>query len=237
MVNTNIRQGMVNDENAVHEDGAVLVSGSFVETIAGIGAVVLAVLGLVGMLPEVLLAVAVIAIGAAFVVESRSIVSRFHVVARNASDIGMDELAVRMTTEFVAGVAGLVLGVVALLGVAPAMILLPIAAIVFGLTLLFGVGVHSRLSELETECGTTHEVTRKIAREAISAGSGVPMLLGVGAIALGILSLVGIAMSMVLTLTAVLAIGGGMFFSGAAMTAGMLGFTQTCEQHEHTANA
>jgi hypothetical protein len=236
MAMTNTKHKMVFETGKGYEGSEVMISGSFVETIAGVGAVALAVLGLLGRLPEVMLTIAVIAIGGAFVVQSRSIVSRFHVLVREMSDLGTDELAVRMTTEFVAGIAGMTLGVLALLGLVPG-VLLPVATVVFGLTLLFGVGAQSGLRELERECGTTHETVRRLAQGVLSAGSSLPMLLGIGAITLGVLSLIGLIAPLVLTLTAALAVGSAMFFSGVAMTARMLGFTRSCEQTDHPAKA
>ncbi|MGD0232264.1 MAG: hypothetical protein ABSC19_18225 [Syntrophorhabdales bacterium] len=207
----------------------ILMGGSLAQTIAGAGAIVLSILGLLGMLPEALLAVSTIAVGAAFLMASGSIASRFNAVltqiTRTTPETG--EMAIGMTTEFISGIAGIALGVLSLLGVVPT-ILLPVAAIMFGFTLLFGVGVQTRLMDLETQCGAAHEMARRVAREAASAGSGIQILLGLGAITLGIVSLVGVV-PFTLTLVAMLSLGGATLFSGAAISARMWGFTRVCE--------
>jgi hypothetical protein len=218
-----------------HEGEALLMGGSLAETIAGAGAIVLSILGLVGILPDALLAVATIAIGGAFILESGSVASRFtwlvRQVARTTLETG--EMAVGMTTEFVGGIAGIALGVLALLGLIPN-ILLPIAAIIFGFTLLFGIGVQARLSDLEMEYNTSHELARRVVREAVSASSGIQILFGLGAVTLGILSLVGIA-PVVLTLVSMLTVGSATLFSGAAISARMWGFTRFHELPSHPA--
>jgi hypothetical protein len=226
---------VVSRRGIAHDSESLIFSGSVIELGVGIGAVILAILGLVGKLPEVLLAVAVIGIGGAFIVKSRSIISRFHVFVRETSDVATDDLALGMTTEFTAGVAGIVLGLLALMGFVPAT-LLSVGAVVFGLTLMIGVGVENSLSEIETACGTSHHRIRKTAKETISAISAVPMLLGISAAVLGILSIVGIVAPTVLMLTAMLAVGGAMVFNGLASTADVLGFTRICEPTEGMAH-
>ncbi len=206
----------------------LLMGGSLAETVVGIGAVVLAILGLVGMYPGVLLAVSIIAIGSAFVLEGSSVASRFDLMTR---EMGWGSEAVGMTTEFIGGVSGIILGVLALLGIVPN-VLLPVAAIVYGVTLLLGAGIQSRLTELEIQCDVTHETTRTVAREALSAASGIRVLFGIGAVTLGILSVVGLAAPVVLTLVAVLAAGSAMLFTGAAASGTIFGITRYCEpQH------
>jgi hypothetical protein len=208
------------------EGEAVLMGGSLAETIAGAGAIVLSILGLVGILPDALLAVSTIAIGGAFILESGSVASRFTWLARQVTRTTFEtgEMAVGMTTEFIGGIAGIALGVLALLGLVPN-ILLPIAAIVFGFTLLFGVGVQARLNDLEMEYNTGHERARRVVREAVSASSGIQILFGLGAATLGILSLVGIAPVM-LTLVSMLIVGAATLFSGAAISARMWGLAR-----------
>jgi hypothetical protein len=236
MEDTGIEKRMVSRKGIGHDSESLVFSGSLIESGVGVGAMILAVLGLVGTLPEVLLAVAVIAIGGAFIVKSRSIISRFHVLAKETSDAATDDLAMGMTTEFAAGVAGIALGILAMMGFVPA-ILLSVSAIVFGLTLMVGVGVENSLSEIETACGETHHRVRRTVGETISAASAVPMLLGISATILGILSLVGLVAPMTLMLIGILAAGGAMAFNGIALTAGVLGFTRVCESAEGLANA
>ncbi len=236
MAHTDVEQGTVINIEKAHQSEKVLLGGSFAETVAGAGAIVLSILGLVGILPESLLAVSMVAMGAAFALESLSIGSRFNWVvrqaARNSFEVG--ELGVGMTTEFIGGAAGIGLGVLSLLGLVPE-ILLPIGAIIFGLTLLSSVGVQARLNDLEMECSPNHEIAGRVTREAVSTSSGIQILFGLGAVTLGILALVGIFAPITLTLVATLTVGGASLFSGAAVSARMWGFARFCKLQAHPA--
>jgi len=222
----------------LHPTEGIVMSGSIAETITGAGAIVLSIIGLVGILPQALLAVATIAIGAAFLMASGSIASRFNwVLSQSIGTTGeAEEVAVGMTTEFVSGIAGIALGVLSLLGLVP-QVLLPVAAIVFGFTLLFGIGPQTRLNDLEMmHSGLTHGMARRVAREAGSAASGILILLGLGAVTLGILSVVGLV-PVTLTLVAMLSLGGATLFNGAAISARMWGLSRFSELPPHAAKA
>ena len=155
------------------------MGGSLVETITGAGAIVVAILGLVGILPEALLAVSTIAIGSAFLMASGFIASRFNRLLTQMPRTTLEtrEMAIGMTIEFVGGVAGIALGVLSLVGLLP-LILLPAAAIVYGFALLFGTGVQARLDDLEAQCNAANESVRRVVRETISAASGIRMVFG-----------------------------------------------------------
>ena len=218
---------------ARHPAEGIVMGGSLAETITSAGAIVVAILALVGLFPEALLAVATIAIGGAFLMAGGAIASRFNrVLARiTRTTLETGEMALGMTIEFIGGIGGIVLGVLSLLGVVPT-ILLPVAAILYGFTLFFGAGIQTRLYDLESRCSAVHEGVSTVVREAISATSGMRVLFGLGAFTLGIVSLVGI-MPVTLTLVAMLSVGGAALFSGTALSARMWGFSSLCEQpHE-----
>ncbi len=209
------------------ETEVVAAGGSLAETIAGAGAIVLSILGLVGVFPDALLGVAAIAVGAAFLLESGAIASRLNSLAgqtARTTAIETGEMGAGMTVQFAGGIAGIALGVLSLLGLTPA-VLLPVAAIVFGFTLLYGMGVQSRINDLEMQHNDVQELTRRVSHEAFAASSGIHALFGLGSVTLGILSLVGLAM-MTLTLTAMLILGASAIFSGAAITARMWGLAR-----------
>lgn len=234
MVHTEIGQGSLIDIEKAHESEKVLLGGSFAETVAGAGAIVLSILGLVGILPESLLAVSIVAMGTGFILQSASIGSRFNWVLRQAARTSFEvgEAGVGMTTEFIGGAAGIGLGVLSLLGLVPN-ILLPIGVIIFGLTLLSSVRVQARLNDLEMECRSGHEIAGRVSREAVSTSSGIQILFGLGAATLGILSLVGVFAPITLTLVATLAVGGASLFSGASLSARMWGFARFCDVQTH----
>jgi hypothetical protein len=202
---------------ASHESMArMAATGSGAEAVAGAGAVVLAILGLAGMLPMILASIAVIAAGAAFLFQGAAVAARHRRLALEAGG-GEIEIEAGMSVEILGGLTGIMLGILALIGIAT-IPLLAISAIVFGGTLLFGSPAIYRASRAEPDA----VVLDVIARETAAGAAGAQALVGIGAITLGILALVGLV-PQTLVLVAVLGIGGAALLSGGALTSKMVG--------------
>jgi hypothetical protein len=200
----------------------VVAGGSMMEALGGLGAVVLTILGLARVYPIDMAAISVIAIGASLLFDGGAIGARFsRLLAATGSDaIGTAELGGGITAEFLGGAAGIVLGLLSLLGMAP-VTLCPVAAIVFGGALLLGSGATARLNVLEITAHTTHARAEAIVREAVTAAAGAQVLTGLAAILLGILALVGFNPS-VMTLVALLCLGASVVLSGSAISGRVL---------------
>ena len=203
----------------VHEQEAtmgIVAGGSIAEVIGGIGAVVLAILGLTGLLPREMAAIATMAVGVGLLLESTAVATRLSELLseteRNLSN--MAKLAGGIGAEFLGGVAGGVLGLLAILGIAP-LILMPIAVIVFGASLLLSSGATYRLDSLASHLGQKALTGAQML--AGVAASGVQVLVGIAGIALGIVALIGIS-SMVLILVGLLSIGAAVLISGGAVS-------------------
>lgn len=191
----------------------VMLGGSTAEAIAGAAAAVLAVLGLLGLLTTTMAAIATIAVGAAFMIEGGSIaarMSRMHNGARYSTVGG------GMTVETLGGATGVVLGVLALIGIEP-WTLMPIAAIVIGGSLRIGAGAADQIESMVHQ----HSPGGESLHQAVNVSSGARVLVGVGAGTLGILALVGISDPVALTLVALLALGAAEFLFGSALGARM----------------
>lgn len=194
-----------------------IATGSAFETLTGLGAVVLAILGLAGVVPLIFAAIGTIAIGVGLLSAGAGVAVRY---ADMASEIGGDPahnaaLSGGMTAEFVAGVAGIALGILALLTVAP-YILTGSAMIVFGAGLLLGAVLMSRVNAVPTQEEQSGQPRSRVAREAVSAAAGTQALVGVGAVVLGILALSAVD-PLTLILVAVLGVGAAMLFGGTAI--------------------
>lgn len=211
-------------ENETRTSMEVVAGGSLTGILAGAGACVLAIVGLAGVFPGYLAAIATIAIGAALVVEGASILARFgELLTETGSErSGEASLEGGMTSETIGGLAVVALGVLALLGVA-SVTLMATALIVLGGALLLGSASNSRLSELRLTTAMRHadDAIRRIAREAVSAATGAQVLLGIATIVLGILAVVGVD-SLKLVLVGLLAAGFSEFVSGTALGGKML---------------
>jgi hypothetical protein len=198
--------------------------GSIGEGVAGVAALALAIIGLLGFYPGMMLSIAVIAIGAAFVFEATAIAERIAgLLSATRARAGGGFLAMSggSSAEFLAGLGGIALGILSLLGVMPA-VLIPSAAILFGAALLIGSTSAARLNNLgiissEQEGSAMHDV----ALEAASAGAGAQMLAGLSAITLGILALVGYPW-VALSLVAMLTLGATNLLGGFGMSSRLL---------------
>ena len=137
-----------------------LASGSIMEAVVAIGAIVLSIIGLAGMLSNVMAAIATIIIGGALLVEGGAIGSDYgRLISESREESGgfdAVELGGGLTAEFLGGIAGIVLGILALFGTAPT-VLMPAAVIVFGAALLLGSAAAAELNWVaNTPTGQPH---------------------------------------------------------------------------------
>jgi hypothetical protein len=207
------------------EASARVSGGAFMvgRILAGIAAVAISIIGLAQVFPETLVSIATLAVGVALLFEGGAMAARF-------SDLfeEMEKPVDRvhwggLTAEFLAGAAGIALGILALLHLAP-MVLVPIAAIVYGCALILDSGVNTRLRALEARKTGVHGSTGAVTRRSATAAGNIQVLVvlaGLGAVTLGILGLVDIAPT-VLSLVAMLGIGGANLLSGSMIGGRML---------------
>jgi hypothetical protein len=178
--------------------------GAVAEAVAGVAAVVLAILGLASIETVWMVPIATIAVGAALAFEGAGISARFYETSTSR------EPEVSMSAEFAAGAAGIVLGVLALCHLAP-MTLSAIAVLVYGAALLLGTSGFTRESE---------------GARGTSAASGTHVLCGLAASVLGILALCGIN-PVTLTLVGLLIAAVSLVLSGGIVSAKMASFLST----------
>jgi hypothetical protein len=194
---------------------SVVAGGSIAEAIGGVGAVVLAILGLLDLLPHDMAAIATMAAGVALLLEGIAMATRFSdLVSESGSLSDAAKLGGGMGAELLGGVAGGILGLLALLGVVP-MTLMATAVIVFGASLLLSSGATYRLESLAGKLGQ-QTLTAAQTLAAITA-SGVQVLAGLAGITLGIIALVGVS-PMILTLVGLLSIGAAVLISGGTVS-------------------
>jgi hypothetical protein len=192
-----------------------ITGGSSLEVIGGAGAVVLAIIALAGFLPLYLTSIACIAIGGALLAHGASVAARWNdTISRMGSTMERTEVAGGLGSEVLGGCAGIVLGILALVGVMP-MVLLSVAAIVLGASVLFAAPAEPPIARFASDRD------RKIGRltfQAVEASSGTMVLAGVGAAVLGILALLRVGPPLVLSVVAMLALGGAVLLAGGALT-------------------
>lgn len=210
--------------------------GSLVEAVGGLGVIVLSVLGLTGIAPEFLASIAGIVFGVALLAEGTAIASEFSMLFAKITNgpMGAVQLGGGMTIEITAGIATMVLGVLALVGLAPD-VLLPALVIAAGGTLILTTGTLQRLNNLKMEVASVPEIAQRVAQATVSGAAAAQLLSGLATVVLGILALVamqgaapasaavGAASAMpvswlTLTLVGLLVLGASIMMSGGTLT-------------------
>lgn len=199
----------------------VMTGVSSTEALVGAGATVLGILGLVGIWPFYMAAVATIVIGAALVIEGAGIAAQYRNIMSqmNGSRYERAELGGGATNQTLGGLAGITLGILALVGVVPST-LLPVAVIVFGSAIVLGATAPRELEsavERYERYRHTESESRHVAHEAVQATEGTQVLVGLGSIVLGILVLTDVGAPAILILVALLSIGAAEFLRGSAL--------------------
>lgn len=208
-------------EDVINRDTAgIIAGGSIFEVICGAGAATLGILGLVGILPSLFVTIGIIAVGAGLMLAGGSIGAKYQEVLHSSnsesSTASVAEAGSGITAETVGGAAGIVLGVLALLGVEAAT-LVPISLIVLGGAMAFGAGATRRLSQLMVAASGAPRYKQRAANESVRGAAFLQTAAGVGAAVLGILTLVGVTTQVAINLVAVLVLGGGLLLSGMAV--------------------
>jgi hypothetical protein len=196
---------------------AALTGGSSLELIGGGAAVVLAIIGLAGYLPLYMTSIAVIAVGAALLAHGAAVTARWTDTMRRAAADRSEQLEITggVGSELLGGATAIALGILALTDVIP-LVLLPVAAIVVGGTILLGAPAHPPIARLAPD---RDRRMAQITHDAIAGASGAMVLAGLGAIVLGILALLRIGPVYTLVQVAMLAVGGALLVGGSALTA------------------
>ncbi|SRR5579883_1397001 len=199
--------------------------GGFVDALGGIAAIVLAVIGLSGVKPEALVSISTIVFGAALLIQGGAMLSEFAVVEAAPAEANAASSGGGLSACFLVGVAGIVLGVLALLGVY-ATILTAVAAIAFGAALVVSASAVWQLltsRSFETRFQTRSPMLRMLASEVASGSAGVQGMAGLAVIVLGILAVAGIH-TVPLTLIALLVAGAAIVLTGSTLSGTMIGF-------------
>jgi hypothetical protein len=214
----------VSEEHVREERHTVesILGGTVGGGVIAIAGAVLAIIGLAGVEPRWLLSAATIAVGVSFLLEGAAIAARLADMLEEATEgrVQMAELGTGVTAETLAGIGGIALGILAALNVVPS-VLLPIAAIVFGGAAVLGAGTNVSINELLVAHRGEHGLARRVIRQAVFATTGLQVLVGLGAITLGIIALAG-QYPYTLTLVAMLGVSGVFVLSNTAIASRMM---------------
>ena len=208
--------------------------GGLIDAIGGIAVAILAIIGLTGFDAERMAGIATIVLGAALLIQGGTILSEYAQVYQAAASppaadrVGGDGLA----AMFVVGAGGLVLGVLALLGLVP-VDMTAIAVIAYGSALVLSSTSVRQLHLLQAQnlqMVSSHSGHELLAGQMASGSAGIQLLTGLTATVLGILAVAGHD-PVVLTLAALLVLGITVLLTGSALSSLVLSFVRPANPH------
>lgn len=218
-------------ESAFRETAAY---GGLIDAIGGLATVIIAIVGLSGVNAPMMASIATIVFGVALLIQGGAMLSEYAQIifpagsrTTNVEGFGGSSLSV----VFLVGAAGIVLGVLSLLGIEPAT-LTPVAAIAFGSALVLSSNAVWQLHVLGQESLRSRDQIGAgggeiLASELAFGSAGIQALSGLAVIVLGILAIAGAANDLTLNLVALLALGATVVFTGGSLSATLLSFMRS----------
>ncbi len=198
------------------------IGGVAVETVGAVTALVLAILGLAGIYPVDLAAVAAIGAGVALLFEGLAVAAQLRPYS---SDVMPREPAAgEVGVEALAGLAGITLGILALARI-DTLVLLPVAALVLGGGLLFATHPLAEVTNA-TNFYDRGDTKTEILHGAATTASGAHALAGIAAIVLAIVALVATSSVITYSLVAFLVLGATVLLGSAAVGGKLAGYFQ-----------
>lgn len=172
---------------------AIGAGGFMTEAIGGIATAALAILALVGVQPASFTAIAGIVFGAALLIEGAAMSTEYSQLASKIARTRTEaiEISGGFGVEVLVGLASVALGILALVGVSPA-VLIPALLITGGTGLLLSSGSTAQMNDLRLVAAGHDDTTRRIVHGAVTGSALAQTLGGIAVIVLGILSLVAV---------------------------------------------
>lgn len=207
--------------------------GGFADALGGIATIVLAIVALAGINTAVMVSITVIVFGAALLIQGGALLSehaRVLLPGDAAGSAAMEQFGGgSLPAVFLVGASGIVLGVLALLNIAPAT-LSAVAIIAFGAALVL---TSNSVRELYIARRTmmragTHSTSELVAGEMASGSAGVQLLAGLTAVVLGILAVAG-TNPPILILSALIVLGATVLLSGSTLSGMVMGFMRPAQ--------
>jgi hypothetical protein len=197
--------------------------GGFVDALGGIATIVLAIIGLAGVKPEMLVAIATVVFGAALLIQGGAMLTEFAQIETTTETSGTASGG-GLSALFLVGFAGIVLGVLALLGIYSP-VLTAAAAIAFGAALVISSSAVWQLltsRSIAARFERHSPLLRVMASEVAAGSAGLQAMAGLAVIVLGILAVSGVYTTG-LSLIALLIAGAAIVLTGSSLSGSMTG--------------
>jgi hypothetical protein len=203
--------------------------GGLVDAIGGIVTIVLAIVALSGINSQMLLAISTVVFGAALLIQGGAMLSEYtHMIFPPGTTAPVEEFSGGgLSVVFLVGTAGIVLGVLALVGIY-SVPLTAIAVIAFGSALVLSSNAVWNLHRMKQAFfrigGRPALAGSEVLASEMAAGSaGLQCIAGLAAIVLGILAVTG-TNAMALTLISLLILGATILLTGSTLSGAVQGF-------------
>jgi hypothetical protein len=203
--------------------------GGLVDAVGGIATIALAIIALAGVHPAMLIAITTIVFGAALLIQGGTMLSEYtHMIFPAGAVAPVEEFGGGggLSAVFLVGAAGMVLGVLALLGI-EAPTLTAIAVIAFGAALVLSSNAVWHLYRMKRSSVGARAVSggEILASEMASGSAAVQCLAGLAVIVLGILAVSGVQVA-ILTLVGLLILGATVLLTGSTLSGAAMAFMQ-----------
>jgi hypothetical protein len=203
--------------------------GGFVDAIGGLATIVLAILALAGIYQDVLGSIAIIVFGVALLIQGGTMLGEFgQIMFPGGRAVGRFTGGNTLAAVFLTGCAGIVLGILALIGIHPT-VLVPVSIIAFGAALVLSSASVWQLYAMKhaaTISGSESALGNRefLASEMASGSAGMQALAGLAAVVLGILALTATPYAATLFLVALIVLGAMIVLTGTTLTGIVLSF-------------
>lgn len=207
--------------------------GGLVDAVGGIATIVLAIIALTGVHDMTLAGIATIVFGVALLIQGGTMLTEYTRMSSPAGASAMGEeigSGGGLSALFLVGIAGIVLGVLALLNMY-AQTLISIAVIAFGAGLLLSSNSVWHLYRSKRSShrlgGMQAASSGEIFASEMAAGSAIMQsLAGLAAGILGILAVTGTANPAILALVGLLVLGAAVLLTGSSLSAMVMGLME-----------
>lgn len=199
---------------------------SIVGSAGGLAVIIFCILGLVHIAPNAMVSIAALIVGVTLLLQALMISIEYSNFSGYLFDAAVDqnELIGGISIELLAAAATIILGVTALMS-SNTNTMVAIAILINGAAFVIDSSAITRLNSLKMTNLGMNPVTQRIVEEKISTAMAMPVLIGIAAIVLGVLSLVGYA-SLNLNLIALFSLASCSLLMGSAITGRMISILQ-----------
>jgi hypothetical protein len=203
--------------------------GGLIDAIGGVATIVLAIVALAGMGQPMLAAVATIVFGVALLIQGGTMLSEYTKLIGPTGSTEEFTGGGGISALFLVGAAGIVLGVLALIGLS-AQTLTAAAVIAFGGALLLSSNsvwhlYRAKQASYRNGASQTASAAEFVAGEMAAGSAVLQCLSGLAAIVLGILAVAGINPG-ILTLVGLLVLGATVLMTGSTLSGTVMGFME-----------